>query len=149
MAKLRSFYVHNDAPRSQFHLDTGTIRVTEQSHKAECDINTILKQYTRTGMLNHINASGAQFAELPDQLDFQQALNTVMLAEAAFNDLPSKVRDRYSNSPSVFLSALSDPAQADFLREVGVLKPASQPASPTAVAAAASAEPKSAAGAAG
>lgn len=104
--------------------------VTKQSHKAECDIHTILKQYQRTGILTHVSARRGVFEDLPEVEDFQDALRQVAEAQDAFAQLPSAVRDRFSNDPGRFLAALGDPAQRAFLEEVGVFKKAPVAPSP-------------------
>jgi phage internal scaffolding protein len=119
MAKLlHSFYQSH----GRYTLNCGTQLITKQSHKAECDINTILSQYKKTGILNHINNASANYQELPNQIDYQLSLNTIISAEHAFSELPSVVRDRYHNDPSTFLAALSDPSQRAQLEEWGVFK---------------------------
>jgi len=114
-----SFYT----PHPSITLDCGTEEITKQSHKAECDINTILSQFSRTGIIDHINNSPAEWLDLPDTMDFQQSLAVISEAQDAFASLPSQVRDYYQNSPAVFLGALTNPAEHDRLVEYGVLKP--------------------------
>jgi phage internal scaffolding protein len=105
--------------------------MTKQNHKAECDINNIIKQYQKTGILNHVANSTAEYLNLPSNFDYQDALNTVIAAEDAFNQLPSKVRDRFSNDPASLLAAINNPAMRTELEEFGILKkPASPPPSP-------------------
>lgn len=121
-----SFYV----PHSRVMLDCGTQEITKQSHKQECDINFILKQYQRTGILSHINNNSPLYTDLPDNYDYQESLHIIMRAQDSFASLPSKVRDYFENDPSKFLAAFSDASQADKLREFGLLNPA--PAAPSA-----------------
>lgn len=104
-------------------LDCGSEQITKQSHKAECDIHNILKQYQRTGIITHVQSARPLYTDLPDSLDYQQSLNTIMAAEQAFFALPAKVRDHFRNDPAAFLAAFSDPSQESFLREHGFLKP--------------------------
>lgn len=101
------------------------VMVTKQSAKAECDIHNILSQYRRTGILAHVARAQAQFLDLPEVEDFQDALHQVERAKEAFAALPSAVRDRFGNDPGRFLAALSDPAERPFLEEVGVFRKAS------------------------
>lgn len=96
---------------------------THQSFKQECDINTILKNYTKTGFLSHTNTSQPQYFDVPQNIDYQLALNTIMDAEQRFAALPASVRDQYQNDPGVLLAALQDKGQHDKLRELGVLAP--------------------------
>lgn len=97
--------------------------MTKQSAKDECDINNILSQYKKTGILMHVTSARPTYEDLPSSVDYQDALNIMMDASAAFDGLPSKVRDHFQNDPYMFLQAINDPAQADKLREFGVLKP--------------------------
>jgi len=123
-----SFYVHNTLPRSATDIDTGTEMITKQSMAAECDINNILKQYSKTGIMEHINTANAQWLDLPSQIEYQRSLNTMIAAEDAFAQLPAAVRDYYLNDPENLLAALDNPQQADKLREFGILKPLPEPA---------------------
>jgi phage internal scaffolding protein len=108
-------------------LDCGTEQITKQSHKAECDIHNILKQYQRTGIITHVQNARPTYTDLPSDMDYQNALNTMIAAEAAFNDLPARVRAKWDNDPAAFLAAFSDPQQEATLREYGLLKPAEGP----------------------
>lgn len=104
--------------------------VTKQSHKAECDINNILSQFKQTGIITHISNQPPVYADLPDSLDYQQSMNTIISADDAFARLPSVVRRYFNNSPEELLLALSDPAMRPKLIELGVLEPKPQPQPP-------------------
>lgn len=127
-----SFYYPN---RVSVVLDCGDEMITKQSFKDECDINTIMAHYEKTGIITHMTETQGQYLDLPDSMDFQDALTLVSHASDAFDNLPSVLRDRYKNDPSLFLSALSDPAERSVLTEFGVFRTpvdssASAPASP-------------------
>lgn len=109
--------------RRRVQVDTGDQLITKQSHKDECDIHRILKQYQRTGILAHVQKARPQFIDLPDSVDYQAALNTIIEAQDTFSALPSIVRDYFANDPARFLAAFSDEKQADKLREFGLLNP--------------------------
>lgn len=113
--------------RSKLHKRVPTIihgaSRTMQSFKQECDINNILKNYTKTGFLPHINKNQPNYFDVPSNIDYQIALNTIMDAEQRFAALPASVRDQYKNDPGQLIAALQDPAQHDKLRELGVLAP--------------------------
>lgn len=110
-------------PHPRHATPTGTISMTKQSHKAECDIHNILSQYKKTGILNHINNNQPLYQELPSDIDYQTSLNTIMEANATFQSLPARVRDHYGNDPAAFLAAFNDPREAERLRDWGLLKP--------------------------
>lgn len=107
--------------RIRVSLDCGDQMVTKQSHKAECDINNILKQYQRTGIITHVQNARPTYEDLPSNVDFQQAMNTVLEAERAFLALPGKVRAHFDNNPERFLAAFYDPDQVDTLRGFGLV----------------------------
>lgn len=127
--------------RQRVYAPVDDEQVTKQSHKDECDIYKILKQYQRTGVLTHITQQEPRFADLPSDVDYQSALNSVIAAEQAFNALPGAVRDEYGNDPSRFLAAFADDKQHDRLRELGLLKPKPKPEPAPAPAPAPAPEP--------
>lgn len=106
----------------------GELSMTKQSHKDECDINKILSQYKKTGLISHISNNQPQFMDLPSDIDYQSSLNIMLRAEDAFAALPSLVRDHFANDPERFLRAFGDASQRPYLEELGLLKPAPPPA---------------------
>lgn len=111
-------------PRHAIAIDCGEELVTKQAHKEECDINNILNQYKRTGIVRHVTERKAQFIDLPADLDLQNSLNVVKRAQEAFASLPAVVRDRFHNNPAEFLAAFQDEKRQDELRQLGLLQPA-------------------------
>lgn len=131
---IKLYYSFRNPNRYPVTIDCSNLpSQTKQSHKSECDINNILKQFSKTGIISHINQNSQTYINLPDAIDYQQSLNIISEASGAFASLPSKVRDHYMNDPGSFLLALSDPSEAEFLRECGILKKPPLPvASPAA-----------------
>lgn len=109
--------------RRRVALDCGDQLITKQSHKEECDIYNILKQYNRTGIITHVQNARPSYQDLPSDVDYQSAMNTLLAADAAFAALPAKVRDHFDNDPAAFLAAFSDKSQEAKLREFGLLRP--------------------------
>lgn len=99
--------------------------ITKQYFKDECDINNILKNYSQTGQINHLNHSPGDYLDLPDALDLQSALSMVTEAQSAFSDLPSNVREAFRNDPVEFLAAVHDDSEANRKRfeELGLTHP--------------------------
>lgn len=116
---MRSFYV----PHARVYAPSDSTLITKQSPKDECDINKILTQYKKTGIITHISNNQSYFADLPDSLDYQESLQILESAETSFSALPARVRDEFSNDPGLFLAAFGDPTKAERLRELGLLKP--------------------------
>lgn len=105
------------------------VSMTKQSFLEACDINNIVKQFSRTGMFNHVNAQAAQgqYLDLPDEIDFQEALHTVQRAEESFSSLPAKLRARFDNDPTNFVAFLSDGKNREEAIELGLITPPPPP----------------------
>lgn len=95
---------------------------TKMEFQDQCDINNILKQYKVSGIVTHINARASQgaYLDLPREVDFQTSLNIVKRGEQAFATLPSKIRDRFGNSPEKFLAFCADPENKDEMIKLGL-----------------------------
>lgn len=114
---------------------------TKQSHKAECDINTIVAFYMRTGVFNHGTSKQPQWGDFGDGTTFHEAQQAVVEAKEAFSSLPSAVRDRFKNDPGQFLDFVNDPENLDEAIELGLVeKPPAAP-EPTPPAPAPAPEP--------
>lgn len=103
--------------------------VTKQSMKAEADINNILTQFKKTGIITHISKQQPIYTDLPDQMDYQQSLHIMMEADEAFATLPSVVRRAFDNDPANLLAALRDPNRREELMDLGIINkpPAPRP----------------------
>lgn len=110
--------------RIRYTTPVGEESITKQSHKAECDIHNILKQYEKTGIITHVQSASPHYTDLPSDVDYQSAMNTLLAAQAAFAELPAKVRSHFDNDPQAFLAAFADPAQEETLRDFGLLEAA-------------------------
>lgn len=96
--------------------------MTKQEFKRECDINNIIKQFSRTGMFTHVsaNANAGAYEQLPDSYDFQESLHIIMEAEKAFMSLPAKTRERFGNEPSNFLTFMHDERNKEEIYSLGL-----------------------------
>jgi phage internal scaffolding protein len=95
--------------------------LTEQSHKKQCDMNYILKDYQRTGMIKH----AAKFEGKYDDVsagDFQNAMFLIKNAQQMFEQLPSSLRKRFGNDPASFLEFTSNPDNKEEMKSLGILK---------------------------
>ena len=110
--------------------------VTKQSFAAECDINTIMSRYERTGVIDFVNAREGRYGDA-SAIDYQKALNIVIEADEMFADMPASLRSRFDNDPVKFLDFVDDPANLDEGIKLGLFKaPApSEGGSPSAMAA--------------
>lgn len=99
-------------------------RMTKQCFKDECDINNILRNYAKTGMLTHLNTNQASYMDLSNlDPDYLQTLNTISDASDAFMQLPAALRKKFDNDSLSFLSFVHDPANAEELVNLGLANP--------------------------
>lgn len=100
--------------RVRVTVDCGPGR-TKQAAKDECNINTIMAKYQRTGQLPDMIRKDARYGDFSAAVDYREALNRVLLAQEQFQGLPAKVRSRFQNDPAQFLAFVEDEANADEL----------------------------------
>jgi len=93
---------------------------TVQSEKQSCDINFIVSQYRRTGVLPHMAASMPVFGDVSEVGDFREAVEKVEAVKAWFEKLPAKVRTLFDNDPVALMDAVGDPARDDELQKLGL-----------------------------
>ena len=101
--------------------------LTQQSSKDSCDINSILKRYRKTGVISHFRADGGSYEDMPPSMDFHEAVNLVMEAQAGFDALPATVRSEFGNDPAKFLDFLKDPDNRPRAIELGLIDAPADP----------------------
>lgn len=95
--------------------------LTRQEFAKESDINNILKQYNKTGMLSHLTKHRGDYTEL-SQIDYHTALNQLNDAKESFDSLPSELRKKFEFNPANFIAFVSDPENKDEIAKMGLLK---------------------------
>lgn len=131
-ATVRSAYRPHSRHQVQFHDRS----LAKQGSKDECDINFIMRKYEKTQLLDHLNQHQGDYANLIGFEDYQTSLNLIREAEEVFGSIPSAIRTRFENDPSVFLNFVQNPDNADELVEMGLANrppaPAADPPAPPA-----------------
>lgn len=94
---------------------------TEQAHKQQCDMNYILRDYQRTGLIKHAAKHEGRYDDVT-AVDFQEAMFLVTNAQNMFMTLPSSIRDRFGNDPAAFLDFVQNPSNTDEMARMGILK---------------------------
>lgn len=133
MAKQKlSFYrPHKRVTFDNLYTDPVTGEVTEmpsmakQEFQFECDINNVVKQFKPHHMAQMLaaNLASGAYSDLPDDYDFQAALELVKDAEARFMTMPSKIRDRFGHDPALFLAFAGNPDNLAEMRSLGLALP--------------------------
>lgn len=98
--------------------------LAQQNFKDECDINTIVNTFARTGELPSGSLS-PQFGDFTNIRDFHSALNSVLAAQEAFMTLDPAIRARFDNDPQNLMDFLSVPENRTEAEELGLVVQAS------------------------
>lgn len=109
---------------------------TKQSFRDECDINSVMRRWEKTGQLHPLQRYPPQYGDFTNVDDYQAAVNQVQQAEDAFMALPSRVRSRFGNDPAELLRFMADSANQAEAEKLGLVDPAPKPdpkAAPAAV----------------
>ncbi|AXL15038.1 internal scaffolding protein [Microviridae sp.] len=104
-----------------FSIDLSGKGRTKQSHKEECDINTIMKRFEKTGIVDHLNTHQGNYGDftvMPDS--YQAAVIHLQEAQDMFMTLPASIRAKFENDPGQFLDFASDPENLPEMRKLGL-----------------------------
>jgi len=88
---------------------------TQQHFKEECDINTIVRRFLRTGTVpaDMVKTRLGTFLDTTAFGDFQTAQQTVIEARNAFMTLPADTRAKFNNNPGELVDWINDPNNKD------------------------------------
>lgn len=97
-------------------------KVQEQFADA-CKTDKIIRKYNAMGVNPFIASGNSQYLDTTQIPDFVCAQNAQIKVKEYFEGLPSDIRLEFNNDPMKFAEVVSDPSNADYLREIGVLEP--------------------------
>lgn len=126
---LRSVYVLH----KRVTLDASKDGKTRQEFADECDINVLLAQYEKTGVLSHFNQGQPDYFDATSVPDLQESLDIVRRAEQAFMTLPAKVRAEFENDPLKFVAFAEKPDNLEQMRAWNLAPPIPQEDPPVRV----------------
>jgi len=95
--------------------------LTKQSFREECNINSIMARYEKTGLINHVAGREPIFGDFSEIPDYQTALDIVYTAEDQFLQLPAQLRKFFNNDPSFMLAYMQDPKNKAMCQKLGLL----------------------------
>jgi len=122
--KFKTAYGNN--PRVQTQIKSNSM--THQSFKDECDLNVILQNYKKNGILTHVNHQRGNYENL-SQIDYHAALCQLNEARESFDTLPAEIREDFNNDPGQFIEFVSNPENENKMREYGFFKEPTEPIS--------------------
>lgn len=132
MPKVEIRLPYVDYPHSGLQCPEPTL--TQQHFADECDFNNVLAKWQNSGLITHINPSQPIYADVSEFTDYQSSLELIRSAQAAFDALPSSVRDRFANDPQKLFDFVHDPANRDEAIRLGLVPSVDGSAAPPAKA---------------
>lgn len=113
-------YQINYQPTQRVQLKCNDPSRTKQSFSNECNVNIIMKKYSKTGLVAHIAKHQGSYGDLTNSADYHQSMNSLLEADSAFASLPSEIRNEFHNNPAEFLDFAQDPENSHKLIEMGL-----------------------------
>lgn len=109
--------------RGEHGLDGGTQSRVRASEGVVTNINAIMRQLQRTGVVSHINQRVPQYGDFSMSQTLHEALTNVLQAEEAFQALPAQVRAAADNDVVRFWEMLGTEEETELLVAAGLEEP--------------------------
>lgn len=119
---MPKFFTKYDPPKIPGFSSEMESKVQEQFADA-CQTDTIIRKYNMMGVNPFISAGGSQYLDTTQIPSFVVAQNAQIKVKEYFEGLPADIRFEFNNDPMQFAEVVSDPRNAEYLREIGVLAP--------------------------
>lgn len=109
----------------RLRVQTNNINPSRTVHapKDQHDINVIMAKYKKTGQLPNVVTRSGVYADMTEMPSYQEALQTVIEANNAFDMLPARVRAKFDNNPQKLMDWLSKPENTKEAIELGLRVP--------------------------
>lgn len=104
-------------------FDCSSPKLTDQSQSPMTDINRIMEQYARTGMLPSNNKSPLTYVNDVDRPSFESAHQSHQNAKYLFDSLPQALKNELSNDYKMLEPWLSNPKNHPDAIRYGLLVP--------------------------
>lgn len=114
-----SFRVPN---HKRVQIDCSQPVLTDQSAKKMCDINNIIMQYQKTGLLPHLSDQVGRYVDNTLAIPLEEAYERLSDAKHLFYQLPAQVRKLMDNDPAQLESYIQNPDNHSILVKYGVLE---------------------------
>lgn len=119
-SKPKFYTRYNPPPSPGVEFKEPTL--TQQHFRDECDINKIVERAIRTGDATVFTSTQrAEFYDASVVTDYADAMALIDDVHDDFNSLPSAVRSLFGNNVSQYVEFMSNPANWDKARELGLL----------------------------
>lgn len=119
---MPKFFTKYNPPKISGFSSEMESKVQEQFADA-CQTDTIIRKYNMMGVNPFIASGGSQYLDTTQIPSFVAAQNAQIKVKEYFEGLPADIRLEFNNDPMQFAEVVSDPRNAEYLREIGVLAP--------------------------
>lgn len=119
---MPKFFTKYNPPKVPGFSSEMESKVQEQFADA-CQTDTIIRKYNMMGVNPFIASGSSQYLDTTQIPSFVAAQNSQVKVKEYFEGLPSDIRLEFNNDPMQFAEVVSDPRNAEYLREIGVLAP--------------------------
>lgn len=111
----------NDHKRKRVRTEVGTKSRTKQSETEATNVNTIMRKYQKTGVIDHWNQNRPTFGDFSMSQGLHANMIAAELAQDEFMKLDAHVRKACDNEPVKLLELMTSPEGLEVLREAGML----------------------------
>lgn len=108
--------------RIRVGIDCSSPVLTDQSSKKSSDINHIMLQYSKTGLLPVDQRKVASYMDNTEIPDLMEAQAQIRAARELFMELPAKIRKMMDNDPTKLVEFLNDKENHDILKKHNILE---------------------------
>lgn len=95
--------------------------MTQQHQKEQCDVNSIIEKYRKTGHIAHTRKGEGRYGDFSKYHDFRANLELVSDAQTQFDALPAHLRKRFANDPANLVEFLLDPSNKEEAQKLGLV----------------------------
>lgn len=107
------------------HTKLDSKRITDQSYKKHCDINNVVGQFLKTGIMP-TSTKIPQYGDFSDVATLEDTFLTVNEAREAFYQLPATIRKLIDNDPSKLELFIKNPENKEICLKFGLLEAKTQ-----------------------
>lgn len=102
-------------------IDCSSPILTDQSDAQLCDVNYIMTQYVKTGLLPENLNMNSRFMDNTTVPTLEEAFDIVKSANNAFYNLPAQIRRQMDNDPAQLENFILNPDNEDTLVKYGLI----------------------------
>jgi len=96
---------------------------TRQDQKDSCDLNLIMRKYTKQGILPRLNPKTPTYGDFTTASSYHEALDKLQRADELFAALPAALRSSCENDPAQLIEYVESGEHDDELIDMGVMEP--------------------------